>query len=357
MNKKLKILILWLVGVLLFFPVIIVSYKLIESRRIKSAEYQEYFNEAKNTQIALSQDVRTTIVTAGQSNNDYVGIGIIFRIVDEVVIVTEVIDNSPGSKADIEVGDRIIMINGKYTHGLSANDVSSALQGKRGTSVALNIYRDSFGDKSKNVTIIRDLIDNSERREYFLFMDAGEGGEDLGNNYRKFRGKLYYWDDGGGQAVPSMVPIDADPASFESFVSKYCPWPDEEKFNRCERYGKDRKHVFSSWLLIKEADPETFVLLGSGYKLGGGYGKDKNYAFYGTDKILNSDAKSFEIIGNKYAKDKNGVYYWESAIKGADPSTFKLVDTKRDLAKDKNSYYWRDEKITPEKFKDFWIKK
>lgn len=320
--------------------------KSIALKKAQSDEYIKYLNEARNVPMSVPLDERSL------DDNDFVGVGVLFKIVDNVVVVSDVVDNSPADKAGIKVDDRIIMIDGKYARGLSVNAVSNVLKGEKGSEVTINIYRNSFGDKSRDVTIVRDFVDNSERREHSLFMYGGKGGEDLGNNYKKFRGKIYYWDDGGGQAVPGAVAIDANPETFVSLENKNCTWnKDKYEYNPCLNYAKDGSKVFYKWFEIKDADPSTFQILK------GSFVKDKNYVFYDTQKVKGVDSETFQTLGlGEYGKDKNTVVYTDRKIASADVQTFQVLHEKyclaysNALARDKNGYYAREVKISKDQY-------
>lgn len=196
-------------------------------------------------------------------------------------------------------------------------------------------------------------VAEAEALNNFLTKDIG--GTDLGNYYRVYMGKIYYWDE-GPQAVPSMIPIDAEPSQFKTFTSRHCA-DKIYKFNNCARYGKDNNKVFLGYDEIKGADPSTFVLLGTNYGLGGEYSKDKNSVFFETSKLHDADVNSFELLNDFYGKDKTRVYYEKLEIKEADPKTFMILDSKRRIARDKDSFFWREEKIEQSRYGIFNIDK
>ena len=60
----------------------------------------------------------------------------------------------------------------------------------------------------------------------------------------------------------------------------------------------------------------------------------------GLEKLQNSDAKTFEILGYYVAKDKNSVYYWDEKLNKIDPKTFEVVEGYYiTIFKDKNGIY------------------
>ena len=60
----------------------------------------------------------------------------------------------------------------------------------------------------------------------------------------------------------------------------------------------------------------------------------------GLEKLQNSDAKTFEILGYYVAKDKNSVYYWDEKLNKIDAKTFEVVEGYGiTIFKDKNGIY------------------
>lgn len=116
---------------------------------------------------------------------------------------------------------------------------------------------------------------------------------------------------------------EADPETFEVVGHPY------------SSYGKDKAHVYFEGMILAEIDPITFEALTEGY-----YRDDKHILAH--NKILEKvDAATFVIINSIYTKDKNHVYMYgnDQIIEGADPATFQVMNGY--YAKDKNSVYWR----------------
>src|SRR5215469_9223152 len=71
------------------------------------------------------------------------GLGIVVSMKDNFVTVVAPMDDSPGFKAGILSGDRIIRIDGKSTEKMSLQDAVKALRGDPGTEVRLTVFRPS----------------------------------------------------------------------------------------------------------------------------------------------------------------------------------------------------------------------
>lgn len=81
---------------------------------------------------------------------------------------------------------------------------------------------------------------------------------------------------------------DADPESF--VILEY-------------EYGRDDKHVFYQGQIISGADPSSFIPL---TRL---YARDRFRAYYAGESIKSSSASGFTIIDEYYSRDKINVFY------------------------------------------------
>lgn len=90
---------------------------------------------------------------------EFDGIGVVFNMATDTVIVLNVIPKGPSDKAGVRAGDRIIRINDSIVAGrkIPQNDIVKQLRGKRGTKVRLGIERQGIGDLV-NITVTRDAI-------------------------------------------------------------------------------------------------------------------------------------------------------------------------------------------------------
>lgn len=201
-----------------------------------------------------------------------------------------------------------------------------------------------FVDKD-NGYYLGEAISLQDAKKLLNFLSNDVGGKDIGNNYRLYKNKVYYWNDGGGQAMPLMNLIKANPDTFVSLNNNYCKWDKiKYRFDPCRRFGKDDLNVFYASYVIKDADPDTFQILEYFYS------KDKNTVFYDTAKLEDADPDTFQIISGRYSKDNNNVYFQNYKISGADPDTFSIVNEKNGLTKDKTNYYSGEKSVSKEYF-------
>lgn len=90
---------------------------------------------------------------------EFDGIGVVFNMATDTVIVLNVIPQGPSDKAGVKAGDRIIQINDSLVAGrkIPQNEVVKRLRGKRGTSVKLGLERGGISDLVE-VEVVRGVI-------------------------------------------------------------------------------------------------------------------------------------------------------------------------------------------------------
>jgi carboxyl-terminal processing protease len=85
------------------------------------------------------------------------GLGIVVSLKDNFVTVVAPMDDSPGFKAGIMSGDRIIRIDGKSTEKMSLQDAVKTLRGDPGTGVKISVFRPSTASV-QNFDLTRSVI-------------------------------------------------------------------------------------------------------------------------------------------------------------------------------------------------------
>ena len=90
---------------------------------------------------------------------EFDGIGIVFNMATDTVIVLNVIPSGPSQKAGIVAGDRIVKVNDTIIAGqkMPQSDVMKRLRGPRGTQVNLSLKRQNIAEPVV-VTVTRDAI-------------------------------------------------------------------------------------------------------------------------------------------------------------------------------------------------------
>jgi carboxyl-terminal processing protease len=85
------------------------------------------------------------------------GLGLVVAMKDGYITVVTPMDDSPGFRAGILSGDRIVKIDGKSTDKLPLEDVVKQLRGDPGTQVTITIQRAATGAE-KDYTLTRSII-------------------------------------------------------------------------------------------------------------------------------------------------------------------------------------------------------
>jgi carboxyl-terminal processing protease len=120
------------------------------------------------------------------------GLGIIISMKDNFVTVVSPVEDSPGFKAGILSGDRIIRIDGRTTENMSLQDAVKNLRGEPGTEVSITILRPSSGETYDhtlkraiiNVDMVKDINGKKEfplgdnRIGYIRLVQFGEKTSD-----------------------------------------------------------------------------------------------------------------------------------------------------------------------------------
>lgn len=75
------------------------------------------------------------------TSGNYAGLGIQIDVRDGWITVIAPVPGSPADRAGIQTGDRIVEINGKTTHGLTAEEATKTLRGPAGSKVNVVVER------------------------------------------------------------------------------------------------------------------------------------------------------------------------------------------------------------------------
>ena len=101
---------------------------------------------------------------------EFGGLGIVIQLRDGYVTVVAPIEDTPGFRAGILTGDRIVKIDGKGTDKMSLADAVKTLRGEPGTEVTLTVFRPSSNQMKDykltraniNIDTVRDINGKKE---------------------------------------------------------------------------------------------------------------------------------------------------------------------------------------------------
>ena len=104
--------------------------------------------------------------------SDFDGVGIQFEIIKDTLYVVDPITGGPSEKVGIQVGDKIVEIDGENVAsiGLTNKMVFDKLRGKKGTKVTVKIKR-KYAKEDLTFEIIRDKIPTYSSDIYFMVDD------------------------------------------------------------------------------------------------------------------------------------------------------------------------------------------
>lgn len=88
---------------------------------------------------------------------EFQGVGIQIGIKNQQLTVIAPIEDTPGFRAGLAAGDKILRINDEWTKDLTIEQAVDRMRGPRNTAVRLLIFREGW-DKPKEFKIIRDTI-------------------------------------------------------------------------------------------------------------------------------------------------------------------------------------------------------
>src|SRR5713101_3824609 len=79
------------------------------------------------------------------TQGEFGGVGIVISMKDNFLTVVAPMDDTPGFRAGILSGDRIVKIDGRSAEKLSLPDAVKKLRGEPGTEVGITLFRPSTG--------------------------------------------------------------------------------------------------------------------------------------------------------------------------------------------------------------------
>lgn len=104
---------------------------------------------------------------------EFDGIGVVFNMATDTVIILNVIPQGPSDKAGVKAGDRIIEIDDSLAAGrkIPQNDIVKRLRGPRGTTVKLGLERQGIAELV-DVEVVRDKIPMKSVEAAFQIVDG-----------------------------------------------------------------------------------------------------------------------------------------------------------------------------------------
>jgi carboxyl-terminal processing protease len=119
-----------------------------------------------------------------ETKGEFSGLGIIIGIKDSGLVILSPMEDSPGGRAGLMPGDRILKIDGKNTEKMTLNGAEKALKGVAGQKAELTLLRPVAGapggGKVFEVTLTRETIEVASVKDPHLIPVAMAGPDKIG---------------------------------------------------------------------------------------------------------------------------------------------------------------------------------
>ena len=140
----------------------IVRREYVDGNKVK---YEDLVNDALKGMLSRLDphseymDARRFTALQTDTRGEFGGVGIVVSMRNNILTVIAPMDGTPGAKAGILAGDRIIEIEGKSTRGMTLQDAVDKLRGKVGTGINFTLARTQGGEvKEVKITVKRAVI-------------------------------------------------------------------------------------------------------------------------------------------------------------------------------------------------------
>ncbi len=93
-----------------------------------------------------------------EMEGSFEGIGAEVGIKNGILTIIAPLQGSPAEKAGLRAGDKVIKINGENAADISIDEAVKKMRGPKGTELKLTIFRNNGDEETKEITVIRGLI-------------------------------------------------------------------------------------------------------------------------------------------------------------------------------------------------------
>jgi len=141
------------------------AWKVVEDKyNLEPLDYQEMVYGAIEGMVYSLGDPYTVFLDPEESEifdedmkGSFSGIGVEIGFRDKLLTVIAPLKDSPGEKAGLLPGDKILEVDGEEIIGMSIDRAVNLIRGEKGTKVLLTIAREGL-DELKEIEVIRDTI-------------------------------------------------------------------------------------------------------------------------------------------------------------------------------------------------------
>lgn len=154
-------------------------HRLISARFVDEIPPEELYQMAIDGMLENLGDPYTTFLEPRDSEDlrltttgNYGGLGVRIDVKDDWITVVQVLPNSPALREGLEVGDRIIEVEGESAEGWSVDKAVDTLRGEKGAPVNITIARVGV-DLPLAIRIVRDVIQVAQAQGFVMDDDIG----------------------------------------------------------------------------------------------------------------------------------------------------------------------------------------
>ncbi len=154
-------------------------HRLISARFVDEIPPEELYQMAIDGMLENLGDPYTTFLEPRDSEDlrltttgNYGGLGVRIDVKDDWITVVQVLPNSPALREGLEVGDRIIEVEGESAEGWSVDKAVDTLRGEKGAPANITIARVGV-DLPLAIRIVRDVIQVAQAQGFVLDDDIG----------------------------------------------------------------------------------------------------------------------------------------------------------------------------------------
>ncbi|MFH0852172.1 MAG: S41 family peptidase [bacterium] len=195
------------------------------------------------------------------------GIGVEIGMRNNILTVVAPLENSPGKRAGLQAGDKILKIDDKMTTDLSVDEAVNLIRGPKGTQVTLTISRESVREP-KEFKITRDTIQvpilkyeiKDAGNKKIAYVQLYQFTENAGAEFRKVVNEIL-----GSSADGIVLDLRDNPGGYLEVAVDIASWfTDRGQLIVSEDFGNGNKDEHNSFGYAKLKSYPTVVLINQG---------------------------------------------------------------------------------------------
>jgi len=155
-------------------------YSHVQAQFVDSLSDADLYRKATDGMLHELRDPHSVFLSADRfgrlkerTTGNYAGIGVQIDIRDGWPTIVAPMPNSPAAQAGIEIGDRIVDVNGQSTKGWTVDEMSRAVRGTPGTTVTLLAERPGVPSRLPFTLTRRDIAIRSVPRSMLVAGTVG----------------------------------------------------------------------------------------------------------------------------------------------------------------------------------------